>query len=734
MNGFHSDTSAAPRKTMLIANALFCAVAMLPTPAMSGNATAPNASVPEAMKQAHDVGVADEQAVLQAAEARLKRALEESRRMSPVAALPRSDFVVPRGVQSVQLAPDGKQLAFARRSGDAVALFVSAVPGGEPRQVLKQLKAKRWFWSADSRFLWLVAEQHLAVINVGDGSSRVVHALDDRKQARVLGRDPGGTAAVLVAEQEATGNGFHVLRVQADGRRDVITRHDHAIRGLAFSADGSLRFMRLRDRTFNEYVVTRTPTSSGNAPRDTASWQKAFDCPPLRQCSLLSAVNDQLLMESSMNGDRLSLMRWQSGTAAHALAQQNRVPVELVHTDPEALADLADVLQAPLDQRPIAVAYYSDRKRWYALEPGMVPVLAALDKQFLGRDLDIEADAALQSFLITEHDARLALPRYHLYSLASQRFATLALETQSPPFAESQLARAIAVSYRARDGMVLHGFLYLPPGRDARNVPLIANIHGGPFAQVRAEYSRFVQFMVNRGNAVFTPNFRASEGYGLRYMLASNGDFGNGKVLQDVIDGMDWLLAHGVGDRGQQMVVGHSFGGYASLMAATHHPQRFRFALAMAAPTDFGWTMRWYADNEHEGLRGDRVPLAQRAPVLGVPVDDPAFLKRMTMDAATSHVAALQAPIYLWAGAKDDRVPLKSINHYAAQLKTAGKPVLLLTDPESGHNPATPLATEAIMHLFELALQRHLQAPEPGSLSPALSTYLKRNTRLDFSP
>lgn len=746
MSGMHRRKLAKTCVVAVLCSAFCCTVAAQGLPPMNSKATT---TVPA--KTAHAAGIADEQAVLQAAKARLDRALAEARRQAPVARLPRANFVHQRSVQSVQLAPDGKQLAYARRDGDVIALFVSTTTGAEPRVLLKQLKARRWFWSADSRFLWLVGEQHLAVLNVSDGSSRVVHALDARKQSRVLGRDAkrdagsaggleaGGenalSAAVLIAEQEPAGKGFHVLRVHADGRREVVARHDDAIRGLAFTAAGELRYMRLRDRTFNEYVVEYVGGGAASAAEgngkpvrtSTQHWQKVFDCPPLQQCGLLSADGDQLLMESSMGGDRLSLLRWPRG-------QRNKSAPDLVHADPEALADLVDVLQSPVDGRPLAAAYYTDRKHWHAIDPQLAPVLMALEKQFPGRDLDIEADATLQHFLVTENDARLALPRHHLYAHAGQRFTALALESQQAPFAESQLARAIAVSYRARDGMLLHGFLYVPPGRDVRQLPLIANIHGGPFAQVRGEYNRFVQLMVNRGNAVFTPNFRASEGYGLRYMLASGGDFGNGKVLQDIVDGLDWLLASGVGDPTKQIVIGHSFGGYASLMATTHHPQRFRFALAMAAPTDFGWTMRWYADNEHEELRGDRVPLAQRAPVLGVPLDEPQFLQRMSAESAVRHVAALQAPVYLWAGAKDDRVPLKSINHYAAQLKTAGKPVLLLTDPESGHNPATPLATEAIMYLFDLALHRQLQAPEPEAASPALATHLQRNTRLDAMP
>jgi len=287
-----------------------------------------------------------------------------------------------------------------------------------------------------------------------------------------------------------------------------------------------------------------------------------------------------------------------------------------------------------------------------------------------------------------------------------------------------------AVSYRARDGMLLHGYVMLPSGIASRSAPLIAWLHGGPITRMYDRYDPAMQLLVNRGYAVFVPNFRASTGYGLSYVLAAKGDVGNGRVLSDIIDGMDFLLAEGIGDRNRQAVMGMSFGGYASLLAVSHHASRFRFAFAGAPPTEYGWIKQWQADHDSEALRPEGPPLSLQFPQLGFPYKDSAWRQKMIRESPLKAVPSLKAPVYIWAGARDDRVPLKSIVNYVATARRLGKPLSFLLDPDGGHTPATAIGAEAWLYQIEVAAQRHLG----GALSPAspeLRTFLRRNVRID---
>ncbi len=285
------------------------------------------------------------------------------------------------------------------------------------------------------------------------------------------------------------------------------------------------------------------------------------------------------------------------------------------------------------------------------------------------------------------------------------------------------------VSYRARDGMLLHGYVLLPPGIAPAKAPLVAWLHGGPIAREFDEYNGAMQLLANRGYAVFVPNFRASAGYGLNYILSAKGDVGNGRVLADIIDGMDFLLAEGVGDRRKQAVMGMSFGGYASLLAISHHPSRFRFAFAGAPPTEYGWIKQWQADND-EAIRGEGPPVSLQFTQLGFRYKDPAWREKMRRESPLALVSALRAPAYIWAGARDDRVPLKSVVHYVGAARRLGKPLTLLIDPDAGHTPGTQLGTEASLYMIELAAHRHFGGGL-SPVSPELATFLRRNVRMD---
>ncbi len=279
--------------------------------------------------------------------------------------------------------------------------------------------------------------------------------------------------------------------------------------------------------------------------------------------------------------------------------------------------------------------------------------------------------------------------------------------------------------------MLLHGYVLLPGGIEPGKAPLIACLHGGPISRMYDEYNGGIQLLVNRGYAVFVPNFRVSTGYGLDYVLSAHGDVGNGRVLADIIDGLDFLLAEGIGDRERQAVMGMSFGGYASLLALSHHPTRFRFAFAGAPPTEYGWIKQWQAEHDSEALRPEGPPLSQVFPRLGFPYEDAAWREEMQRESPLAALPALQAPAYIWAGARDDRVPLKSIVHYVGEARRLDKPLSLLIDPDAGHSPESALGTEASLYLIELAAHRHLGG-ELSSVSPELQEFLRRNVRIDI--
>jgi dipeptidyl aminopeptidase/acylaminoacyl peptidase len=322
-------------------------------------------------------------------------------------------------------------------------------------------------------------------------------------------------------------------------------------------------------------------------------------------------------------------------------------------------------------------------------------------------------------------------PRWYLYDPRNgnvRRILDQAVITAHSP-AESQLSRKIAVSYLASDGLRVHGFLLLPPGVDPARAPLIAQVHGGPINHFRAGYDGVAQFLANRGYVVFQANFRGSTGHGRAYTFAANGDYGNGRVQRDIVEGVRWLLAQGIGDKQRVGIVGHSFGGYSALVGLTFQPDLFKVGVAGAPPADLAWGMRWLVDAGDQGDLPDR-SLKHTLAALSLDSSDPVTHARLHAQSPQANAAMMRRPLLIMAGGADRTVAIREVATYAATLKTLRRPVTLLVEPNGGHSPTAPIPREAYLFAMETMLQAHLGGPAPEPAGQRLRAYLRKNLRL----
>src|ERR1700719_2866324 len=125
----------------------------------------------------------------------------------------------------------------------------------------------------------------------------------------------------------------------------------------------------------------------------------------------------------------------------------------------------------------------------------------------------------------------------------------------------------------------------LPKGRRANNLPPIVFPHGGPRVRGSSGYDTNAQFFANRGYAVLQPNFRASTGYGKRFLNAGNGEWGR-KMQDDITWGVKALVAAGIADPARVGISGGSYGGYATLAGVAFTPNLYAAAVAIVGPSN----------------------------------------------------------------------------------------------------------------------------------------------------
>ncbi len=244
--------------------------------------------------------------------------------------------------------------------------------------------------------------------------------------------------------------------------------------------------------------------------------------------------------------------------------------------------------------------------------------------------------------------------------------------------ADLALAEAETVRWSSRDGLEVEGLLFRPPGvtRDAR-LPLLVEVHGGPAgAQTLGfpgSWGRYSHVYAGRGWAVFQPNFRGSSGYGDEFLRLDIKDWQGD--YDDIMSGIDRLVADGVADPARLAMRGWSYGGYMTAWAVTQTDQ-FRAASAGAGLTNL---VSMYGTNDIPSTLVDYFG--------GAPWDD---LEEYRRASAMTFITQASTPTLILHGEEDDRVPLGQSQEFYLGLKQNGVPVQMVVYPREPHGLREP--------------------------------------------
>jgi dipeptidyl aminopeptidase/acylaminoacyl peptidase len=275
-------------------------------------------------------------------------------------------------------------------------------------------------------------------------------------------------------------------------------------------------------------------------------------------------------------------------------------------------------------------------------------------------------------------DGKLAL--VHVYSdRNSGEFYLLETETMKAQFLAASrewldpavMAEVRPVTFTARDGQRLHGYLTVPHGRDAKDLPMVVNPHGGPHG-IR-DYWRFneeAQLLASRGYAVLQVNFRGSGGYGRSFERAGYREWG-GLMQDDIADAVRWAIGEGYADADRICIYGASYGGYAALMNTVRYPDLYRCTIGYVGVYDLALM---YNDGDIPQSMFGRNYLAR---VLGN--------ERLAENSPVSHADRIKAPVLLIHGGEDVRVPQAHADRMRRALKDAGNDPEWLVERREGH-------------------------------------------------
>ncbi|RHW74635.1 S9 family peptidase [Colwellia sp. RSH04] len=381
----------------------------------------------------------------------------------------------------------------------------------------------------------------------------------------------------------------------------------------------------------------------------------------------------------------------------------------LLLADPKGISDREHTLIR--NGKHIYTSFFGDFRQFYSPISSVQSALKQLTLLFPRKNLKLQLNEGMTRWLVEVTGGNMQLPSYYYYSPETNNLKNITqlVEQKSPKVAEHNLIEAMPLTYKARDGLSVQSYVWLPKNTALKSAPLVTFVHGGPWKRLKGEYDVITQLLVSNGYIVFQPNFRASRGFGVDFILAGAKTFGQGKTHNDIIDGIETLLDKGIGNRDKLGIFGHSFGGFSVLGALAFEPNYFKAGFATAPPAQmpsFNSEKTRKKMGRSKPKRGfDRV---HQDRVFLIDDRDQAEVDRLYSISPDAHKMAIKAPLIIAAGAKDIKVPVSDVKSFSLALKLANKPVSLFIDKQANHSFHWEPTWLSLTYLMEHFFAEHL--------------------------
>lgn len=367
----------------------------------------------------------------------------------------------------------------------------------------------------------------------------------------------------------------------------------------------------------------------------------------------------------------------------YALTNIGRDKITLVLYDPAAKKevkeifanneyDLSDIFYDRKKQTLVDVRWEAEKSEKHFFDKNWEDIHNNLKKKFEGYEATIANydDARTKAVVWVSNDRSPA--KYYLYDFKSQEVTEAA--NPYPWIDEKQMCYMKPITYQSRDGLLIHGYLTLPQGVEAKNLPVVIHPHGGPWHRDYWGYNNEVQFLASRGYAVLQMNFRGSTGYGKKFWEASFKEWGK-KMQDDITDGVEWLKKEGIADPKRIAIYGGSYGGYATLAGIAFTPDLYAAAVDYVGVSNLFTFLNtippyWkpYLDQIYEMVgnpKEDSLLFASASPVF--------------------HVDKIKTPLLIAQGANDPRVNKAESDQMVEALKKRGIDVEYIVKNDEGH-------------------------------------------------
>lgn len=575
--------------------------------------------------------------------------------------IPMRDFFRNPEKTAFTISPDGTHLAFMMPWNNRLNVHIQKIGSSDITRITSATERDiaGYFWANNNRIVYIKDKGgdenfHLYGVNI-DGTNDKDLTPFDGVRVEVIDELEDFPEEMIISMNKNNPEVFDVYRINiSTGEMKQIVRNpgnitswmtDHAGKlRVAMTTDGvnsSLLYRETEESDFTEIVKT-------NFKETLAPLMFTFD-------------NKNLYTASNIGRDKIAIFEFDP---------RLKKEVKLIFEHNEV--DVENLLSSKKRKVITGVTYTRAKREYTFWDDATKNDFTELQKQLPGYEIAVTGSNKDENKLLVRTYSDKTRGAYYYYESDTKKL--LKLTDISPWLDENEMADMKPITYTSRDGLTINGYLTLPKGVEAKNLPVVINPHGGPWARDNWGFNPEVQFLANRGYAVLQMNFRGSTGYGKDFWQKSFKQWGR-TMQDDITDGVQWLIKEGIADPKRIGIYGGSYGGYATLAGMTFTPDLYACGVDYVGVSNLFTFMKsippyWkpYLDMIYE--------------MVGHPEKDKEYLQSAS---PVFHVDKIKSPLFIAQGANDPRVVKSESDQMVEALKKRGIDVPYMVKDNEGH-------------------------------------------------
>lgn len=579
----------------------------------------------------------------------------------PAPSIPLRDFFRNPTTTFYQVSPSGNYIAFLRPYETRLNVFVQPRKGGEPQRVtgVTDRDITSYFWKTDNYILFIrdSGGDENFHLYVADRDGKSVRDLTpfEKVQARMIDDLPLNSKEVIIGLNRRNKEIFDAYRLNIEtGDLQLVAENPGNISDWVTDHDGKIRAATTTDGV-NTSLLYRKSESDPWKTVLTTNFKEAFTP------EFFTFDNQRLFGNSNRDRDK---------SAEVELDPETGKETKVIFEHPDV--DVSSLSFSRKRKVLTEASYTTWRTEYHFFDAQSEQLFQDLKQKLPGFEVFVLSSNDDENVFVVRTISDRSLGAFYLYDATSKELTKLA--DRAPWLKEDDLAEMKPIDYQARDGLTIHGYLTLPKGREAKNLPVVVNPHGGPWARDNWTFNPEVQFLANRGYAVLQMNFRGSVGYGRKFWELGFKEWG-GKMQDDITDGVNWLIKQGIADPKRVAIYGGSYGGYAVLEGLVKEPALYAAGVDYVGVSNLFTFLQtippyWkpFLDMTYE--------------MVGHPDKDKAWFQEHS---PALNADRIETPLFVAQGAQDPRVNINESNQIVEALKKRGIQVEYMVKENEGH-------------------------------------------------